>query len=38
MTDDVKARIEALRTELHKHNYNYYVLSQPVIKERPSSL
>lgn len=33
MTDDVKARIEALRTELHKHNYNYYVLSQPVISD-----
>lgn len=33
MTDDVKARIEALRAELHKHNYNYYVLSQPVISD-----
>ena len=33
MTDDVKARIEALRTELHQHNYNYYVLSQPVISD-----
>lgn len=33
MMDDVKARIEALRTELHKHNYNYYVLSQPVISD-----
>ena len=33
MTDDVKARIEALRTELHRHNYNYYVLSQPVISD-----
>ncbi|MBO7337040.1 MAG: NAD-dependent DNA ligase LigA, partial [Paludibacteraceae bacterium] len=33
MTDDVKARIEALRKELHEHNYNYYVLSQPVISD-----
>ena len=28
-----KARIEALRRELHEHNYNYYVLSQPTISD-----
>lgn len=26
-------RIEALRKELHKHNYNYYVLAQPTISD-----
>ncbi|MDN5297327.1 MAG: ligase, partial [Bacteroidota bacterium] len=28
-----KERIEWLREELHKHNYNYYVLSQPTISD-----
>ncbi len=28
-----KEKIEALRAELHQHNYNYYVLSQPVISD-----
>lgn len=26
-------KIEKLSKELHKHNYNYYVLSQPIIKD-----
>lgn len=26
-------RIDALRKELHKHNYNYYVLAQPTISD-----
>jgi DNA ligase (NAD+) len=29
----MKEKIEALRKELHEHNYNYYVLSQPVISD-----
>ena len=28
-----KEEIESLRTELEKHNYNYYVLSQPTISD-----
>ncbi len=28
-----KEQIEALRKELHQHNYNYYVLSQPTISD-----
>lgn len=28
-----KQRIEELRTELHKHNHNYYVLSAPTISD-----
>ncbi len=28
-----KEQIEALRRELHEHNYNYYVLSLPVISD-----
>ena len=28
---DERERIEQLRTELHKHNYQYYVLNQPLI-------
>lgn len=28
-----KEQIEALRTELHQHNYNYYVLNQPTISD-----
>ena len=27
----VKEEIEFLRLELHKHNYNYYVLDNPTI-------
>ncbi len=30
---EVKTRIETLRQQLHQHNYNYYVLSQPVISD-----
>ena len=26
-------QIEALRNELHQHNYHYYVLSQPTISD-----
>lgn len=32
--DSVKHQIEALRTELDRHNYNYYVLNQPEISDR----
>ncbi len=28
-----KARIEELTQELNKHNYNYYILSQPIISD-----
>lgn len=28
-----KEQIEALRAELHQHNYNYYVLNQPTISD-----
>ena len=28
---DEKERIEQLRAELHRHNYQYYVLNQPEI-------
>lgn len=31
--ESAKNRIELLRKELHQHNYNYYVLSQPVISD-----
>ncbi len=31
--ESVKQQIEALRRELHEHNYNYYVLSRPVISD-----
>lgn len=30
---EIKARIEELRRQLHTHNYNYYVLSQPAISD-----
>ncbi|WP_294080923.1 NAD-dependent DNA ligase LigA [Proteiniphilum sp. UBA5384] len=29
----VKQQIESLRRQLHEHNYNYYVLSQPTISD-----
>ena len=29
----IQERIEELRTELRKHNYQYYVLSQPLIPD-----
>jgi DNA ligase (NAD+) len=28
------SRINALRQQLHEHNYNYYILSQPTISDR----
>ncbi len=31
---DEKQRIEQLRSELHDHNYRYYVLNQPVISDQ----
>ena len=34
MIMSVKEQIEALRKELEQHNYNYYVLSAPVISDR----
>ena len=30
---DIKDQIEQLRSELHQHNYNYYVLNQPTISD-----
>lgn len=30
---EVKQKIEALRTELNRHNYNYYVLDNPIISD-----
>ncbi|MGX1025169.1 NAD-dependent DNA ligase LigA [Psychroflexus sp. MBR-150] len=30
---DIKQKIETLRTELHQHNYQYYVLDKPVITD-----
>jgi len=32
-TDEAKDKIEALREELHTHNYRYYVLSKPKISD-----
>ena len=31
--ETIKQQIEALRRQLHDHNYNYYVLSQPAISD-----
>ncbi|MEW5790576.1 MAG: NAD-dependent DNA ligase LigA [Pseudomonadota bacterium] len=31
--DDVRTRIQALRSEINEHNYRYYVLDQPVISD-----
>ncbi|NCA84928.1 MAG: NAD-dependent DNA ligase LigA [Clostridia bacterium] len=31
--DEARRQIDALSRELHEHNYNYYVLSQPVISD-----
>lgn len=33
MDGSIKQQIEALRKELHEHNYHYYVRSQPVISD-----
>jgi len=32
--DLIKDRIDQLRTELHQHNYNYYVLNAPTISDK----
>lgn len=32
-TDPIKERIEHLRNELHRHNYNYYVQNNPEISD-----
>ena len=29
----IKERIDQLRTDLHRHNYNYYVLDEPIISD-----
>lgn len=34
MTDDIQRRIESLRQELNRHNYNYYVKNEPEISDR----
>jgi DNA ligase (NAD+) len=34
MADDVKKRIERLRSEIRQHDYLYYVLNQPKITDR----
>lgn len=31
---DIKDKIDSLRAELHRHNYNYYVLNAPVISDK----
>lgn len=31
---NIEARIKALRNDLNKHNYNYYVLNQPTISDQ----
>ena len=31
---DIKEKIEGLRAELHRHNYNYYVLNAPEISDK----
>lgn len=31
---DIKNKIESLRAELHRHNYNYYVLNAPEISDK----
>lgn len=33
MMESVKQQIESLRSQLHEHNYNYYILSQPAISD-----
>ena len=34
MQMEVKEQIERLRSELHRHNYNYYVLNAPEISDQ----
>ena len=31
---EARARIDALREELHAHNHRYYVLAEPAISDR----
>ncbi|MDE6443327.1 MAG: hypothetical protein K2K64_02740, partial [Muribaculaceae bacterium] len=31
---EAKSRIEELRKDLHRHNHNYYILSQPEISDK----
>ena len=31
--DNIKNKIETLRNELREHNYNYYVLDNPIISD-----
>lgn len=33
MSENIKQKIEELRTEIHEHNYNYYVSDEPVISD-----
>lgn len=33
MPDNIQQKIEALREELHQHNYSYYVLDEPTISD-----
>lgn len=33
MSDNIKDKIEELRKEINKHDYHYYVLSQPLISD-----
>lgn len=33
MLDNIQQKIEALREELHQHNYNYYILDEPSISD-----
>ncbi len=33
MSHDIQHKIEALRQELHQHNYNYYILDEPSISD-----
>lgn len=33
MSEDIRARLEKLRQEIHYHNYRYYVLDSPVISD-----
>ncbi|NAW51635.1 NAD-dependent DNA ligase LigA [Elizabethkingia argentiflava] len=33
MPHNIQQKIESLRTELHQHNYHYYILDQPTISD-----
>lgn len=34
MSENVKQQIETLRSELHRHNHNYYILNSPEISDK----